>query len=450
MFRAKYLLIFLIPFFLFSCVDEDSMLGMGLVDQSDMLNVKKYSDFDISAYVYHEGDSLKTSNYRYMTLGTYNDLVFGKVKTSIYTQVSLSSTTMDFSSYAVGQSNEADSIVLSIAYNGMFVKDTNVEQKEMKIEVFEVSGIFDTNEYYTYSNIDCNPIPIMSKNILVSPKESVVVLGDTLAPQLRLNLGGDFLQKIVNSGSFSSNDDFLEFFKGIYIKLSPVDGQDDMIAYLDMFSSNSGIMLYYQDNNNQTQKYNFIFDQSTNRFTHIDYDFNGSKIANFSSKRKSSNDSISANDSIGDRSKIYLATLGISRAKLDIKDLMQWYTDSTQSLGMFNQAMLVIPVDEQYIATYGTNNIPARIICYTKNSEGQLIFINDAFTSESYLGTYDQASQSYRMRITSHLQNYLNGNIALSDIYLIPDSRTSTANRVVLNGPNHLTKPAKIEIIYTR
>ena len=86
---------------------------------------------------------------------------------------------------------------------------------------------------------------------------------------------------------------------------------------------------------------------------------------------------------------------------------MQWYNDSTENLGMFNQAMLSIPVCNDYIATYGVNNIPKRIICYRKNIEGQFVYINDAFTSESYLGTYDEASRSYKMRITSHLQNYL-------------------------------------------
>lgn len=450
MFRTKYLLFFVIPLFFFSCVDEDSMLGMGLVDQSDMLNVKKYSDFDISAYIFHEGDSLNTSNYRYMTLGTYKDSEFGQVKTSIYTQVSLSSTTMDFSSYRIGQTNQADSILLTIAYNGMFAKDTTIKEKEMLIEVFQLTDAFDTVSYYTNSSLQYHSTPIVSKVIKVSPKERVVVSGDTLAPQLRVNLGSDFLEKIVSSGPFSDNKSFLEFFKGIYIKLTPTDGSDDMIVYLDMFSSYSGLMLYYQDNNEKTQKYNFLFDQASKRFNHIDYNFAGSKIPEFSSKRKSSNDSISANDSIGNKSKIYLATLGISKAKLDMKDLMQWYKDSTQSLGMFNQAMLVIPVDEDYLANYGTNNIPARIICYKKNKDGQLIFINDAFTSESYMGTYDKTSQSYRMRITSHLQNYINGNVLSSEIYLIPDARISSANRVVLNGPKHATKPAKIEIIYSR
>lgn len=449
MFRIKYLLLLILPFFLFSCVDEDSMLGMGLVDQSDMLNVKKYSNFDMTTFLTHEGDSLKTSDYRYMTLGSYEDNEFGKVTTSMYTQVSLSSTTMDFSNYTQGQANEADSIVLVIAYNGMFRKDSTITEKNMKIEVFEVTEPFsDTASYYTNSSLQYNLIPIISQVIRVAPKEKVVVGGDTVAAQLRVNLGNDFLQKIVNSGPFSSNDNFLDFFKGIHIKLTPVSGDNNMIAYFDMYSSNSGIMLYYQDNNNKTQKYNFVFDENSRRFTHIDYDFSLSKIQQFNSKGKSSTARISCNDSIGDRSKIYLGSLGISIAQLNIDSLKIWYKDSTQNLGMFNQAILILPVNEEYVANVG--NIPSRIICYTKKSSGQYVYIDDAYTSESYMGTYDKASNSYRMRVTSHLQNYLNGNISSSEIYLIPDSKTSTANRVVLNGPKHSTRPAKIEIIYTR
>lgn len=442
MFRLKYLFL-LLPLFLVSCVDEDSMLGLGLVDQADLLNVKKYDKFDINAFLFHEGDSLKTSDYRYMTLGSYKDNEFGKVTTSIYTQISLSSTSIDFNYYK----NKADSIVLTMAYTGLFSRDTSIKSMNMNISVYEIIESFaDSAAYYSNSTLQHNSTPIISKTIRIAPKESVILGTDTLTAQLRLNLGNDFLEKLKNAGEFTSNEDFLNYFKGLYIKLTTTD-ENGMVAYFDMYSSNSGMMLYYQDGNDKTQKYNFVFDQASRRFTHVDYDFSSSQISQFSSKRKSSKDSIDCNALA---SKMYIGTLGISMAKLNINDLIQWYKDSAQNLGMFNQAMLILPVDDDYIASVGVNNIPSRIICYRKDSDGNLVYIHDAYTSELYMGTYDTTSKSYKMRITSHLQNYLNGNISSSEIYLIPDSKTSTANRVVLNGPKHATKPAKIEIIYTR
>ena len=338
-----------------------------------------------------------------------------------------------------------------MSYVGAFTKDTSIRTMEMKIEIFEITESFDDSaSYYKKSSLQYNSTPIATQTITISPKDSVLINGGKLPAHLRVNLGNDFLQKIINAGSFSSNKSFLEFFKGFYIKLTPTSNTDvnGIIAYFDMYSSNSGMMLYYKDNVGRTQKYNFVFDQTSRRFTHIDYDFSSSELSQFALKRKSITDTLDCNSATG---KIHLATLGISAAKMNINDLMQWYNDSTQSLGGFNQAMLIIPVNEDYIASVGgTQNIPSKIICYRKDENGNLVYIHDAFTSEQFMGTYDKASDSYKMRITSHLQNYLNGNVKSSDIYLMPDSRTSTANRVVLNGPKHSTKPAKIEIIYTR
>lgn len=444
MFRLKYLL-FLIPLFLVSCVDEDPMLGMGLVDDSDKLNVNKYDKFDIKAFVFHE-DSLKTSDYRYMTLGQYYDNQFGQVKTSIYSQISLSSSTIDFNYYK----DNSDSIVLALSYVGAFVRDTSIKSMEMKVEIFEITESFvDSASYYKKSSLQYNSTPIVSKIVTISPKDSVEINNGKLPAHLRVNLGNDFLQKIINSGSFSSNKSFTEFFKGFYIKLTPSYAETNgLIAYFDMYSPNSGMMLYYKNNAGRTLKYNFVFGQTSRRFTHIDYDFSSSELSQFSLKRKSITDTLDCNSTNGT---IHLATLGISTAKLNINDLLQWYKDSTQNLGGFNQALLILPVNEDYIANVGgTQNIPNKIICYRKDDNGNLVYIHDAFSAEQFMGTYDKATNSYRMRITSHLQNFLNGNIKSSDIYLMPDSRTSTGNRVVLNGPKHSTKPTKLEIIYTR
>ncbi|MDR0971431.1 MAG: DUF4270 domain-containing protein [Bacteroidales bacterium] len=448
--KIKYLLL-IIPFLFLSCVDEDELLGKDMVDPSDEIAVKKYSNFDINAYIYHEGDSLKTSGYRYMTLGTYKDNYFGRVQSSIYTQISLSSTSMDFNSFKQGGSQEADSIVLALAYNGFFSKDTLTTEKEMLLEIYEITQLFeDSASYYSNSTLTYNSAqPIFSGNVLISPKENVIIGSDTLSPQLRINLGEEFLNKIVSSGSFSSNSDFLNYFKGFYIRLSVLS--NDFIAYFDMYSSLSAMMIYYQDQNNRTQKYNFVFDQSTSRFTHIDYDFSSTPLDKFQTINSPEQDSISCNNSLGNDSKIFLGTLGISRAKIDIKDLKQWYEDSTENLGMFNQAMLILPVADNYLEEAGgEKNIPQRIICYAKNNEGQYVYIDDAYTSESYMGTYDKSINAYKMRITSHLQNYLNGTLNNGEIYLFADSKTSTANRVVLNGPKAENRPIRIEIIYTK
>lgn len=452
--RLKLLLL-IFPLLLASCVDEDSMLGLGLVPDSDKVNLDifKVEKTNLKAFIFHEGDSLKTSNYRYMTLGSYSDNEFGKVSTSIYTQISLSSNSQDFSSSTYDNS---DSIVLTIAYTGAFTKDTSIKSMDMDISVYEITESFkDSTTYYTNSNLQYNPTPIYSGTINVSPKKSVVLGSDTVSPHLRINLGSNFLAKIKTLGNLSTNDIFKTGLKGFYIKATPSARRkvtsNGLVAYLDMYSSLSGMSLYYRDASNKTQKYNFVFDDKSYRFTHVDYDFSGTALSTFGlSSRKSKNDSINCQAALLDN-KMLIGTFGAAYAKISIDSLLEWYKDSTQSLGGFNQALLTIPVNELYLSEGNSEfNFPTTLVCYRKDTDGKFVYIHDAFDADFYNGKYDKTSKSYKMRITSHLQNYLNGNIKSSDIYIFPDARTSSASRVVLNGPQHPTNPAKIEIIYTR
>lgn len=447
MMKFRYLILMIIPLILLSCVDEDEYLGMNLVEDSDRLGVYKHEVENLSAFLFHEGDSLKTSNYRFMTLGSYTDNEFGSLSSSIFTQVSMSSTSNDFSSNIYSRS---DSLVLTLAYSGLFSQDTNTLEMDMNIEVYEITEDFiDSLSYYSNSELSYSSSPIFSSIINISPKESVVLGGDTVVPHLRINLGNGFMNKILDYGSIANNTEFKTKLKGFYIKATPSGSPSSgMIVYFDMYSSYSGMSLYYRDGNDKTLRYNFLFDDKSRRFTNVQYDFSISAISSLGSL-SSYNDSLDC-QSPAMNHKIYLGNLGISYAKLNIDSLNVWYEEDTQDRGAFNQAMLIIPVDEAYSNSNIYYNFPTRLIAYRKNDDGNFVYIHDAFSDDGFDGKYDPTTNSYKMRITSHLQNYLNGNITDPNIYIFSDSRMTTASRVVLNGPNHSTKPSKIEIIYTR
>ncbi len=446
--KIKFLLIVLLPLFFFSCTNEDEILGLNLVEDADRVNVYGHKLNKVMAFNFHEGDSLKTSNYRYMTMGEYSDNEFGKLTTSIFTQISLSTNSQDFSSSTY---SKPDSIVLTMAYTGLFAKDTSIKNMDMKVEVYEITDDFiDSLSYYSNSKLNINPTPIYSSVINISPKQTLVIGGDTLLPHLRVNLGNAFMNKILSLGSIASNGEFKNQIKGFYIKATTTSSSsaNGVITYFDMYSSLSGMSLYYRDGNDKTLRYNFVFDDKSKRFSNIEYDFSSSDISSFNTLT-SYNDSIDCQGAILNN-KMYLGNLGISYIKLNIDSLMNWYKDSTQNIGAFNQVLLTIPVDENYSNNNLYYNFPSRLVAYRKDDNGNFVYIHDAFQAESFDGKFYKANNSYRMRITSHLQNYLNGNIKDPHIYLFPDSRISTASRVVLNGPKHNTNPTKIEIIYTR
>src|SRR5574344_979227 len=247
--KLKYLF-FLLPLFLLSCVDEDSKLGLGLVDSSDRVVVKQYDNFDINACVFHEGDSLKTSDYRYMTIGSYADATFGRVTSSIYTQLSLSNSSINFADYG-----HIDSVVLTLAYNGCYTVPKSLQraqqEQNMLISVYQLTENFDDSaSYYSNSTLSHSKTIIKNHLVKISPKKSVIIQTngkkDTLPAQLRVSLPASFINEIVSYGSFATNSDFVKTFKGFYITLTPTQTRSmgGMIAYIDMYSSSSGVSMY--------------------------------------------------------------------------------------------------------------------------------------------------------------------------------------------------------------
>lgn len=218
------------------------------------------------------------------------------------------------------------------------------------------------------------------------------------------------------------------------------------MAYIDMTSKATCITVYYKQGG-KNLKYLILFPQNGRRFMHYDYDFSGSDIAQLNIQ-----DTLSGNDLI------YLGNLGISMAKINIEDFRQEWKDlinggQTNNDVAINSALLEFPVNDA--SEINNPNFTSRILCYRQYISGNdtsLVLIHDAQSSGDalYGGTYDNKTKSYKMRITMHLANYLNGNISDPNIYLIPDARRSTATRIILNGPNHPTKPARIKITYSK
>ena len=433
--KKIWLLLLCLPFVFASCVDEDETLGLDLIDQNDRLNVGTYDGVTMRG-VYFKEDSLVTANYRYNVLGEYRDSRFGKVSSSIYTQMTLSMPSANFHEYDI------DSVVLSLAYAGGFAEDTTTNGKEMRLKVYELSEDMDSTKQYSFDDVSVNPSPIYSQNITIDYNKDVIIGADTLAPHLRASLTGDFLNKIKNFSG--ENAAFITQFKGLKFSLEKIDDKG-MMAYIDMTSSLSCITIYYTVSG-KTQQYIIKFPSAGHRFMHYDYDFSGSDL-----QRLSSNDTLSGEDLI------YLGSMGISMAKISIEDFREDWKNvvndsNANNDASINSALLEFPIAD--ISLANNMNSTSRILCYRKSvigSDTNLVLIHDAQASDLfYNGYYDTKSQSYKMYISMHLANYLNGNITDPDIYLIPDARRSSATRVILNGPRHATKPATIKVTYTK
>mgnify|MGYP003454930111 FL=1 len=204
--RLKWLL--LLPLFaLFSCVDENETLGIDLIDENDKLSVGLFTDVKMSSCFFKE-DSLLTANYRYNVFGEYKDDKFGSVSSEIFTQLCLSSTAEDFTTFAI------DSIYLTLAYSGGYSSDTALLSTRMKVSVYELDEALDSTKKYSFNDAAVKSLPIFSSEVDIDVNSDVVMGTDTLNPHLRLKItDNEFCQKI---RSFKGdNGQFQELIKGI-------------------------------------------------------------------------------------------------------------------------------------------------------------------------------------------------------------------------------------------
>ena len=169
---------------------------------------------------------------------------------------------------------------------------------------------------------------------------------------------------------------------------------------------------------------------------HLDYDYNGTPLVGLNSSDK---------DSLDSKQYIYVACLGIAEAKINIEGLLDWYNSSEIKGAAINRAELILPVADINGNQY---NFPESLICFFKE-DGTYYYLPDIVASNNWLGNkYDQSIKAYRIDMTSYLQRFVTNKYSECALYLIPDSRISSAKRVILNGPQS-SNPPQLNIIYS-
>lgn len=422
-----------------SCVDEDSRLGLGLVGDNGAVNVFKEDNpfVSVESQVFKD-DSLTATAHRSIPLGSYRDNNFGRVSTCIYAQISLSTPTQNFTNLGT-----ADSLVLTLAYAGSFGKDNNVNAMDMHIVVNELTEEFDTTKTRANDDIAYSNTPIFEGDVNVNVFDTNIVLANdnnTYNPHLRLKLSNEFIDKLM-SKSYETAEDFMQDFKGIRISATNTDA-NGMIAFVDLSSSISGITLYYTTNNGTKSKYKLNFPTSGNVLVHIDKDYSGTPLAGFAS-------SITSEEYLATSEYMYIGALGVAGLRLNILGLDNWYNVETVKNAAINRAELILPVAD---ISGDKSTYPFSLLCYRKDDE-KSIYTKDQMIASSIGGTtyYDSTINAYRILITSHIQNFLNGKYKEPTIYIIAEPQVSSAARVVLNGPNYSdpTKRPKLNITYS-
>lgn len=402
---------------LFSCEKNPSDIGLNLQDENEIIIGNLIDTVTIKAFTKRE-DSLSSDEKTYALLGSYLDPVFGYTEASFVTQMRLASSNISF-----GENPIADSIVMCLDYRSYY-GDTTIAQT---IEIYELEkSIYLDSTYYSNFNIgDYTPSQklIGTKTYLPQPNDSCLVI--------RLN--DTFAQQIVsaNSDQLLNNDNFLQFFKGFYVRTQPNMDQSSII-YFNLLSTKSKVTLYYH-NSEGSQKYDFVFNSSCARINLFNHNYDLSTIS-------------SINDTTGSDSLLFLQAMSGLNAKITFPYISNF---TNFPLLAFVRAELIVPIktDDASSSIY---KAPSKLLLVAYNNNGEYEFLPDYFVGTDYFGgNVNNEYTEYRFNISRYIQQLAYKQRSDFGIALFVADNRISANRVIIKGPK-CTNGMRLSITYLK
>ena len=433
LFSALFLVTILL---LAGCNKENGDLGLLVQPQEDQLNILVSDTTTILAYTIKE-DSLRSDELFSALLGSYVDPIFGRTKTSIFSQIRMEAETVDFTSVSGGITETiVDSLYLYLDLNGYYGT-----LDEQTFQVFRVNEDFylDSN-YYSNSTLTTDGIDLVevgAGSIVPDPFNVAYIEGQMVNPVLKIKLDNSLADDFVaqtGSGNLVDNDAFVSWFKGLHITVDDSGQSTDegALLYLDLLNTNSRVSMYYRftfPGEEDTLRFNFNINTSSARFIQTEHDYTGTPI-----------ESQLADSSLGNES-IFLQTMGGVKSKIEFPHL-----DAMSDSVVINKAELVLPYDYFNSDPYSPQS---QLYLLRVDSSGQTFFTEDFGEGETIHGGFrDNDNKEFRFNIAKYVNNVLTGLVPNSGLYLISTSSMITANRVVINGKNTANRN-KLKFILT-
>ena len=435
----KALLLSVFVLLLFNCKKEDNFIGTEL--QNEDLGVTQYDNFKLTTYI-TKADSLRSDELSVSTLGSMNDPIFGKTESSFFTQLRIPFDLVDLKSTG-GSINDIilDSVVLALDYH-----DSYGNLDAQTFEVFElVDNMSIDSSYYngkSFTSTGINMVEPGNGNQIPDPSSTVKVGGDTLPAQLRLKLNKSFGQKIINesgNATISDNDNFLQFIKGIEVKVNNPGQATDQggVLLFDLLSVNSKLTLYYRDTaTKDTSTFDLLINTNCARVNLNEHDYTGTPI-----------EAQLADSTLG-TSNVYMQGLQGIKTEVSLGDLAKWKDSNV----IINKAVLKFP--SEFMASSPFDPIAQALII--RNDDGVKYLLPDQtmFPGQAGLdnvgGDYNETTHEYEFNITRYLNNVLNGRFENNRLTLECISAMVTPNRTVFYGSNAMTAQPKLTITYTQ
>ena len=436
LFFINLLLLFaVLTFFNVSCSKYPSKVGADLMPNNALSMHLKRDTFR----VYSEAiDTIRADELFNSFLGSLQDPVFGRTDASFYSKI-LPATV----GHRFGKNPKTDSLILQLFYAGVY-GDTNAT---LRVHVYEMKDdIYYDSIYYSNKNVAVYPTDYADQafhpnknNYYLFPSYGPDSTIDTIRGVLRINLShistamGD---KLLNADTtaLDSNELFMNYFRGIYLKVDPVNS-GGALAYFVTHTSKTFITLYYHNDDKDSLQYTYVLSSAMAKINHYDHDFS---TADADFKKQ-----VVDGDTTLGQQKFYVQ--GLAGVNTIIKFPHVRELNKLGKVGI-NEAKLILPGADStpYLD-------PPPVLTLRKVDSTSLIDENEG--PDYFGGVYNSETNSYSFRITRYIESLIKDSTKV-DHGLVLDVKYGAINprRFVFNGPEFKgdsTRRAQLSILYT-
>lgn len=434
-FKQKLLAIALPLAGLFASCNEDGAVGLDLIPNNNGIGVFQVDTFSMRSYTIRE-DSIPSQNPPRFALGDILDPVFGSSSASIAFQVRLTNENNN-----LGNNVTVDSLILSLNLEGYY-GDTS---EALIIDVFELDQtIFRDSIVYTNQPPAFKPTPLVSYTYVPRPtlpipvNEPRVNNTDTTfnyAPIVRIPLGQDLITRLVNASGtadLQNNTNFLNFFKGFYIRARRNGSGMGSVLHLTTVSDRNGLFLYYKSDG-QRRRFDMLLNNDAARQNFFTFNYTGSTVGN------------ELGDTSASIQNTYVQAGGGVKTYLQIPYLRNLVKNNDVAI---NKAEVI------FTQVVGSGDLPyaapTRMFLLIADSLGKNspVPILDLSDPVAYGGQLIDGQ--YKFLITRHIQRVLMSNEPDFGLVLIPGDLVSSLNRVVLGSTHHPLYRPKLVLTFTK
>nr|WP_288833164.1 DUF4270 family protein [uncultured Flavobacterium sp.] len=223
---------------LFVCCDSDVDAGEFVVGSDNLSVTNKVILIDTATVEVStiNFDSLVTSNQSRILLGNYDDPIFGKVKSDSYFQLTASGYNLQTtSSDTEGANYVFDSIRMVLIPDKYYYGDTTkVQSISVHRLLQKVNPNSDDDSFYNNSNLTYDGLSLGTASFLPKPlrQDSIFVKLD--------NTFGDALFQKLKKREITTQEEFVEYFKGLVIQSTTATS-----ACVMGYGVTSKLQLYY-------------------------------------------------------------------------------------------------------------------------------------------------------------------------------------------------------------